>query len=346
MENYEFPQVDEVLDVDTEEPKLEDKKVGPLDGLVKFFEEEQAKIDARGFADIFKDATHGFFKIISSRLGEDNVNFTPTDVSFGDGYFIFSMGTNSVVHFHVEEAPGWLFGLWWASQEDKTNETEEKVYYRDRIEFDFFAQYEDEIDKFKPTASMWAKSGIYWLEKEDNDWDLLDCANIVKFIIEHPYLAWYRDMHYTNFNYEHIPEDFAEREYRRYVLKKEEEKRIKMINDQAMIDALKYVAGPMLEDGTAIILDSGANCSPRYELCILNKEDPEKDGVYYLWDSEDNEAIKDKAYFDKVKQECKQRAHLADVYWSEFVVSEHFVYRSPEDFEELKQYSIDNKKDE
>ena len=341
MENYENPQIDEVLDVDSEEPELEDKEVGPLDGIVKFFEKEQAEIDARGFADIFKDATHGFFKIISSRLGEDNVDFTPTDVSFGDGYFIFAMGTNSVVHFHVEEAPGWLFGLWWSSEENK--DAGEGVYYKDRVGFEFFAQYEDEIDKFKPTASIWEKDGTYWPDKEHNDWDLLDCAKIVKFIIEHPYLAWYREMYYTNFNYEYIPEDFAKEQYRQYILKKDEEKRIKMINDKAMLDALKYIAGPMIEDGTAIILDNGDSCSPRYELCVLNKDEPHKDGCYYLWDNEDDE---DKAYFDNVKQECKQRAELAQIYWSEFIVSEHFLYKSPKVFERLKQYSIDNKKDE
>ena len=97
--------------------------------------------------------------------------FHPVDVQYGNGYFIFEHGKDMVVHFHIKELKGWKFGIWWNVDGEKT--------------FDFFTQYERDIDKFKPSASA--------LVVEDaclEDWRLKDVVQICKFIKKHPYRAW------------------------------------------------------------------------------------------------------------------------------------------------------------
>lgn len=97
--------------------------------------------------------------------------FHPVDVVFGNGYFIFEHGKDMVVHFYIKELKGWKFGIWWNTDGEK--------------EFDFFAQYERDIDKFKPAASS--------LKVEDaspDNWDLRDVVQICRFIKKHPYRAW------------------------------------------------------------------------------------------------------------------------------------------------------------
>ena len=64
------------------------------------------------------------------------------DVRWLDGYFIFEMGEDAVVHFRIKELKGWLFGIWFGQNIDPEN-------YIDRL----FWQYEKDIDKFKPTRS-------------------------------------------------------------------------------------------------------------------------------------------------------------------------------------------------
>ena len=92
MENYEFPQVDEVLDVDTEEPELEqEEKKHPLQGLADFMQECLEQQDSKGFSDTYKKAGDFILHGIAAELEDDKLTFTPEDVEYGDGYFIFAM---------------------------------------------------------------------------------------------------------------------------------------------------------------------------------------------------------------------------------------------------------------
>ena len=72
-------------------------------------------------------------------------NLIPTDIEFGNGYFIFEMGDDSVVHFHVKGCKGWKFGMW-----INTGNEDNIIQY--------FAQYEDNIDKFKPSRSSFCEN--------------------------------------------------------------------------------------------------------------------------------------------------------------------------------------------
>jgi len=62
--------------------------------------------------------------------------FTITKKTFGDGYFIFSFGQNTVCHFTLKETPLWKYGIWLTKQG-----------------YQIFGEHEWLIDKFKPSAT-------------------------------------------------------------------------------------------------------------------------------------------------------------------------------------------------
>jgi len=62
--------------------------------------------------------------------------FTITKKTFGNGYFIFSFGQNTVCHFTLKETPLWKYGIWLTKQG-----------------YQIFGEHEWLIDKFKPSAT-------------------------------------------------------------------------------------------------------------------------------------------------------------------------------------------------
>ncbi len=120
--------------------------------------------------------------------------FHPVDVQFGNGYFIFEHGKDMVVHFHIKELKGWKFGLWWNLDGEKS--------------FDFFTQYERDIDKFKPAASTLVLENVA-LE----DWYLKDLVQMCRFVKKHPYRAWALDQSYSHDIWEWDDFDGAFKDY-------------------------------------------------------------------------------------------------------------------------------------
>ena len=53
-------------------------------------------------------------------LDQLKAKFELTDISFGDGYFIFEMGDNAVCHFKFAKLPEWKFGIWIDDLESKS----------------------------------------------------------------------------------------------------------------------------------------------------------------------------------------------------------------------------------
>ena len=126
-----------------------------FESIVELYTESVKKADVVGLSEVYKQATEIVFEGLKERFP---FGLNITDVEYLDGYFIFGHGTNSVVHFHIEETPGWKYGIWWSPISKNTKEGEEDdenaEYYTDRVHCSIFAQYEEEIDKFKPSASM------------------------------------------------------------------------------------------------------------------------------------------------------------------------------------------------
>jgi len=66
-----------------------------------------------------------------------NNNFTITNKIFGNGYFIFTFGQNTVCHFDLKETPLWKYGIWLDG----------------KYGFQIFGEHEWLIDKFKPSRT-------------------------------------------------------------------------------------------------------------------------------------------------------------------------------------------------
>ena len=79
----------------------------PLEALKDFYEESVKEADANRSPEIHKANTEALFK---------ELPYSIEDIEYLDGYFIFGFGTNSVVHFHIKECPGWKFGIWWGTR--------------------------------------------------------------------------------------------------------------------------------------------------------------------------------------------------------------------------------------
>ena len=109
----------------------------PLKALSDIYIDGVKEADAKGYAEVFKACGDAFFKDVNEYPYDDGPEYHFEDIIYLDGYFIFGSGTNSIVHFHVNECPGWLFGIWW-------NEPDEN----ERVEGQFFTQYEEARDKF------------------------------------------------------------------------------------------------------------------------------------------------------------------------------------------------------
>lgn len=296
----------------------QNEKKNPLEVISDIYKECVTEQDAKGFAEVYAKATPALFESIKKDAGLD-LHFE--DVEYLDGYFIFGYGTNSVVHFHIKEAPGWLFGVWWSpirTKETENEEDESKVEYRkDKIHCQLFFQFEKEIDKFKPSASTFSHEFDFCLEEGKEDeaevLALFDFQREIAFLINEPYLAFYREMHCTDFNHEYVSREKAKRYWDRHWKQKEKRRQIDLINAKEMYEFYKSLIKDFVESGDAFIHDSGDFIDPRYEVVIRNiKLDNgeylgEENGFYYLFDVCDDGTNETEKLYKRKVRECAKR---------------------------------------
>ena len=280
----------------------------PFESIVTVYEESVKEADSLGLAELYKQATDIVFNALKETPALD---ITITDVEYLDGYFIFGHGTNSVVHFHIKETPGWKYGIWWSPIEKKEG-TEE--YYTNRVRCNIFTQYEDEIDKFKPSASMIEEEFTVNLEFPASNlvWSF---ARNIEFIRDEPYLAFYREMHYTDFNKEYVSRAKAKAYFERHYKHKKLEEETKALNDREMLGTIYEILKEDIDEGTCFVHDRGDSWSPRYEIVAKNTWEIE-DGCYGLFDLfEEADSKSVRALFDKAVADCQKRAKKADCCW-------------------------------
>lgn len=287
----------------------------PFKELVDIYNASVEKADSAGFATVYKQATDIVFNNLKEELTQlYKLNITITDVEYFDGYYLFGMGTNSVVHFHIKETPGWKYGIWWSPVARQDFTEENPTYENDRLRCNLFTQYEEEIDKFKPSASMIAEELTIHLDEtlKDSVWRF---AQDVKFIHDEPYLAFYREMHYSDFNREHISRAEAKSYFKRYLKKKELEKRVAFLNDLEMLSTIYTILKDDIDTGDCFVQDCGSNCSPRYEIIFKNTCGID-DGYYVFFDLFVEDVAKEmEKLFNKKLSECKKRANKAKFTW-------------------------------
>lgn len=279
----------------------------PFNSIIELYTESVKKADAAGLSEVYKQATEIVFEGLKERVP---FGLNIIDVKYLDGYFIFGHGTNSVVHFHIEETPGWKYGIWWEPIEDEDTEKP----YTDRVHCSIFAQYEEEIDKFKPSASMVCEEFIidFKYPAVNRLWAF---ADDIEFIHKEPYLAFYREMHYTDFNKEHVSRTKAKAYFERHYKQKRLEEDTKALNDKEMLKTIYEILKEDIDEGTCFVVDRGDSWSPRYEIIVKNTFGIE-DGCYRLWEFfEEPNTTKLKRLWDNTIAECKKRADKAKCCW-------------------------------
>lgn len=291
----------------------------PFKFMLDFYNESVKDADSIGMADVFKKTTEDLFALLKTDYKTwGGGELTITDVEYLDGYYIFGFGTNSVVHFHIKETPGWKYGIWWEPIETKESTEENPSYETDILRCQIFTQYEEEIDKFKPSASRISSEFIVSLGHPIRA-NVDEIVRNIKFIHDEPYLAFYREMHWTNYNFKHV----SRKEAKRYFFKNKNEtvrmEKIKIINDKQMLKTAYTILNPLIDVGDCYIIDRGECWSPRYEIVMRNVLDDELDtGWYGLYDvlGELNFNAKfAKKLIDKKIKICNKRADKVGTIW-------------------------------
>ncbi len=237
-----------------------------------------------------------------------NQNYTVATKQYGDGYFIFDYGPNTVVQFSLKETPGWLYGVWWRVSVNKEGTV--------RISGEFFAQYEEEIDKFKPSASYYgcdmlslvAADGSICLEEGE-------VVSIIDFIRSHPYRAWSGHISFND-------EISGVKAWLNYQKRQRHLRKGKRLEKNLYKDLCKFakIASKLLKYTNNITVeDYGEGIYPRYffQLVATPGEGFKEKGCYELW--EKNDAIGQlyshlKTHYNKYH---KQGFYLLDLPYSD-----------------------------
>lgn len=235
--------------------------------LNNMYTKQVEEADTTGNADIWKKATDIFFEDINA--ADEDVTFTFTDIEYLDGYFIFGTGTNSVIHFHVDECPGWKFGIWWEAPED------------DKVKGEFFCQFEETIDKFKPSASTIKKEFV--INEPKNLWDTWYIRKILEYMKNEPYLAFCRDFCCYDYNETYLSREEAKEIYDKYRTQTDKENEL---TTQYNTKILKWVEENILPRfNDARINDNGEYWSPRYDVVAPLDKNSEiaNEAGFYSW---------------------------------------------------------------
>lgn len=291
---------------------------------------KKENMNKKDYGDLLKSVTEHFLAEINSYIKEetsrekysvDKFNFD--DVLYSDGYFIFPHGTNSVINFHIREVPGWLFGIWW-NEPQKHEKTKESSAEWIDVEGIIFTQYEDTIDKFKPSRSEIQHSIIvrkYLHPNEEEDLPELACSvvgvvEMLMFLRNEPALAFCRDYKGWDYNAEYHTRAEAKREFEDYKKWHKNKSEQTQILDNRMLDKIKSLFSEELEKGFAFIHDQGENWSPRYEVIVDKGKFPQfknlENGPYNLSELYYKSDIK---AFEKEAKSCEKVSYKYKFFW-------------------------------
>lgn len=197
-----------------------------------------------------KGKTEKIFSILKT------YGFHAQDIQYGNGYFVFEHGKDMVVNFHIEECKGWLFGIWW-NLEDKNK-------------FDFFAQFEKTIDKFKPNASTYVAEEVEYCENCEQEIKF-DVKPMLEFIKKHPYVAWEYDNGFTYKIWDYKTPFESWKEYIKFNFQTRKRERIAKRINKKYLKLLKSICDEVFPNYKIIDENKdGIKCYPRYDVICEN----------------------------------------------------------------------------
>lgn len=200
--------------------------------------------------------------------------FIPYDVQYGNAYFVFYMGEDSVVHFKIRGLHGWKFGMC-VNQGD--------------MALQFFTQHEDYIDKFKPSRSFfcveYAKKDIKEEMKCDPNVQFFEILEILHHIKKNPIVAYEQNATNEAYSQNNYYTSYIKDKYTFYsrTVKKTYKDLLPVIQHKykvALMERYDIVEKVEFRDGNKC----GWICHPRYEMIIHFKkiyDDEEQDSREY-----------------------------------------------------------------
>ena len=259
----------------------------PFKVIENIYNDGVVKNDEDGYAELYKTATEEIIYYIENEypiITRKHRNCKVEDVEYLDGYFIFGMGTNSVVHFHVDKCPGWKFGIWWGKPENGL------------LKGELFTQPEKFIDKFKPTASVFSTKIELECDADMNKVEeasgCYDIHNIINYIAKNKCLAFCRDQYLYNYNKEYVSKFKAFRLYCRSHFKDWLEDNYTSFADKLVLNKVRRKVLPTITEGKAVIEDCGEGWSPRYQIvCEMPYETPDDELGAFNIPKEDFESV-------------------------------------------------------
>lgn len=171
---------------------------------LKVLADDDKTIDARKIA----------FNLLLDILVKND--FHPTGVDCDDE------DINNYYSFYIKELPGWLFNVWFG-------EYKEPGYLSGLL----FTQYEEAAFKITPTSAK--MKTILEFGTFKNNIDTLfpkekgEMLNVLNFILKEPYLAFYRDVTGTNFNYEYVSRRKAKKLFHSWCKEQREKEKLKRL---------------------------------------------------------------------------------------------------------------------
>lgn len=120
-------------------------------------------------------------------------NFKPIDIKYGNGYFVFDMGNDGVVHFNIKGLYGWKFAMWIETNPDKLISENGKKFPA----IQFFCQHKLNINKFKPSRSFFLKN--FYLEDIEECFGFYHIRDMIQMIKRHPFISFAMDAYEDKF---------------------------------------------------------------------------------------------------------------------------------------------------
>ena len=164
------------------------------------------------------------------------------------------------VDFHIDLIPDWLFGVWFSKLR------------KDDMEYEFFGQYEETIDKFRPSHSaIRCKNEFRYDAKTNSEIDLYvgEVCRLISFIRKEPVLAFARDYCGWDYNTEYHTKAEAQKKFDEYLKWKANEKEWEPKCRQIVLDYVIENIMPYLPE--FCIVDATENRSPRYSIVATYK---------------------------------------------------------------------------
>lgn len=115
--------------------------------------------------------------------------YKPINIQYGDGYFIFDMGNDGVVHFNIKGLHGWKFAMWIETDPEKLKIENDEKYPA----IQFFCQHKLNIDKFKPSRSFFLEKFDLEDITSDDTWRFCYIRDMIQMIRRHPFVSFTMD---------------------------------------------------------------------------------------------------------------------------------------------------------